>query len=109
VGIAKLAARLTQTGFCCDFVAALNVLAKVLGPLNGSLGTPKGFNLSGWESGSDSHEERQKRRMTPPLATTLCWVLEFNLTFRSGLPERKSRTSALKPMKRKTLKSNPPP
>src|SRR5258705_13967919 len=35
-------------------------------------------------------ERRQKRRITPPLATTLCWVLEFNLTFRPGLPERKS-------------------
>jgi hypothetical protein len=42
----------------------------------------------------------QKRRMMPPLATTLCWLPELSATFRSGLPEKKSRTSPRRPMKR---------
>jgi hypothetical protein len=42
----------------------------------------------------------QKRRMIPTLATTLCWVLELSGTGRFGLPDKKSRTSPRRPMKR---------
>ena len=54
-------------------------------------------------SGIDAVRGLQKRRMMPPLATTLCWLLELSATFRSGLPEKKSRTSPRKPMKRNSL------
>jgi hypothetical protein len=42
----------------------------------------------------------EKRRMIPPLATTLCWVLELSAVFKLGFPEKKSRTSPRKPMNR---------
>jgi hypothetical protein len=45
----------------------------------------------------------QKRTLMPPLATTLCWVLEDSATLRFGLPDKKSRTSSRKPMNRYNL------
>ena len=80
-----------------------------------SVGIPKGFRLPArrwhrltWENEKDQDragvpsrcKRPQKRRMIPPLATTLCWVLERNAAFRFGLPEKKSRTSPRKLIKR---------
>jgi hypothetical protein len=50
--------------------------------------------------GEDAH---QKCRITPPLVTILCWVLELSATFRFGLPEKKSRISPRKPIERNSL------
>jgi hypothetical protein len=50
--------------------------------------------------GEDAH---QKCRITPPLATILCWVLELSATFRFGLPEKKSRISPRKLIERNSL------
>src|SRR5580700_6350557 len=44
----------------------------------------------------------QNLRRMPPLATTLCWVLEVGAALRLGFPDRKSRTSPRKPISRKS-------